>query len=179
MAPPKLHVFFCLFCCLPQVHPFHRQDPPPSPFDFRSPGKRRQTPSDFKMLHVLLCEKVLLRSVPWGLGRWPRLVIAVQAWGAEIGSQPWCKKFPVLWGDGQRWEKPTTYCQAIQDDWMSFRFSDRSCLKKAKMEADRKRHCSSTSGFYNHVYTYACAPEHACGHAHMHVNVFREIFILP
>ncbi|KAK7815571.1 hypothetical protein U0070_005683 [Myodes glareolus] len=36
MAPPKLHVLFCLFCCLPQVHPFHRQDPPP--IDFRSPA---------------------------------------------------------------------------------------------------------------------------------------------
>ncbi|XP_049975341.1 platelet-activating factor acetylhydrolase [Alexandromys fortis] len=36
MAPPKLHILFCLFCCLPRVHPLHGQDPPP--FDFRTPA---------------------------------------------------------------------------------------------------------------------------------------------
>ncbi|XP_075836786.1 platelet-activating factor acetylhydrolase [Microtus pennsylvanicus] len=36
MAPPKLHVLFCLFICLPRVHPFHWQDPPP--LDFRAPA---------------------------------------------------------------------------------------------------------------------------------------------
>lgn len=61
---------------------------------------------------------------------------------------------------------------------MSIRFSERSCLKKAKMEADRKRRCSLTSGFYNHVYSCACTPEHVCGHvhtikglSHMHMNM--------
>ncbi|XP_031202681.1 platelet-activating factor acetylhydrolase [Mastomys coucha] len=33
MVPLKLHVLFCLLCCLPRVHPFHWQDP--SSFDFR------------------------------------------------------------------------------------------------------------------------------------------------
>ncbi|XP_055468222.1 platelet-activating factor acetylhydrolase [Psammomys obesus] len=33
MAPLKLHVPFCLLCCLAVVHPFNWQDPPP--FDFR------------------------------------------------------------------------------------------------------------------------------------------------
>lgn len=100
MAPPKLHVLFCLFCCLSWVHPFHWQDPPP--FDFRSPGKRRQTPSDFKMLHVLLCEKVLLRSARPGAGEMAQVsnccaILRTRDWTL----QHWCKKFPVFWGVGR------------------------------------------------------------------------------
>lgn len=93
MVPLKLRVLFCLLCCLPRVHPLYWQDP--SFFDFRPSGKRHQTPSDLKMLHVLKCEEALLRRVYEGTGGMAQVIKHPLCTGlggvAQVIKHPLCK----------------------------------------------------------------------------------------
>lgn len=100
---------------------------------------------------------------------------------------PDVKKFSVLCVCGGRVGRvrgvPETYWQTIPDDLMS------SVSDLASKKQRHKRHCSSISGFCNHVHTYACTSEHAClyahtnkdlplTHTHTHkrrANTFREV----